>query len=237
MSKHTKANGKKKKTGKEIAVIFFAIFIAISMMVPSIGYIVSYYQYQNSQNEQITPEQVNETFEKQIASLNESIAASPEDANLYGQLGSVYLQWASFSQYFPKEGDDVAALVTERANKALEAFNTSLEKGETENAVVGKSLALSTLGKAEEAKATLEGYLKDHPESVMALETLARAFEMEGNSEKAIETYEKLKAAAGESNAEVSQKAQEAIDRIKAAAEKQAAENKDADQKSDADQK
>ncbi len=78
MSTTSNGNGKKKKTGKEIAVIVFSIFIAIAMMVPSIGYIVSYYKYQHQpqaaqQEQNLTPEQINQSFADIIKQYNELI--------------------------------------------------------------------------------------------------------------------------------------------------------------------
>ncbi len=214
MSTNAKKNGKKKKTGKEIAVIVFAIFIAISMMIPSIGYIINYYNMQTQQQEHpVTAEQVDETFTKEIDQVNEKIKKDSNNADLYNELGNDYLQWASYATVLPVEGQDTAAVIKERTTKALDAFNASLEISTTEAGVVGKALALTMLNEPDQAETLLEGYLKDHPESTSAYQMLAQVFEIKGEQEKALETYEKMKNSTND--VKLQQRAQNAIDRIK----------------------
>ncbi len=211
MSTTAKKNGKKKKTGKEIAVIVFAIFIALSMMIPSIGYIIN-----NMQNQQeshpVTIQQVDETFTKKTDELNEKIKIDPKNANLYDELGNDYLQWASYASVLPVEGQDTAATVNGLKHKALDAFNASLEISTTEAGVVGKALSLTMLNDPDQAETLLEGYLKDHPESTAAYQMLAQVFEVKGEKEKALEAYEKVKSTT--SDEKVKERAQEGIDRI-----------------------
>ncbi len=68
------------------------------------------------------------------------------------------------------------------------------------------------LNKTDEAKSVLEGYLKDHPESTAAYGMLAHIFEAQGDNQKAIETYNKVKETTTDDN--VKKQAQEEIDRI-----------------------
>ncbi len=214
---HGKGKGKEKKTAKEIAVIVFSIFIAISMMVPSIGAIINYYNYQKNQNQEVTLEQVDETFTKQIDQIQAQIKAKPDDPYLYAQLGSSYIQWANLSKFFPQNGVDTNAIVQGHLTKAIEAYDSSLAIETTEPAVAGKALALSMLNKYDEAETVLGEYLKDHPESTSGYEMLAQIFEMQDEHDKAIEAYEKVKENASDSQQDVKDKAQESIDKIKAA--------------------
>ncbi len=220
MSKNTNSKSKKKKTGKEIAVIVFAIFIAISMMVPSIGYIVSYYQYNQNGGQQtapVTAEQVNETFQKQIDEINKSIEADPQNADLKADLGNVYLQWAGFTQYFPQDGVDLTALTNERVNKALEAFDASVQIKSTDSGVIGKSYALNMLQKTDEAISGLEAFVAENPESIAAYNALAQIYQSAGQSDKAVAAYEKMIELAPDTRQDIKDKAQAAIDQIKGA--------------------
>ncbi len=213
MSTSAKKKGKKKKTGKEIAVIVFAVFIAIAMMVPSLGYIINYFNMQNEQKEHPqTAQQVQDSFTEKVKELNEKIQIDPKNANLYDELGNTYLQWASFASALPQEGQDTNTLVKERAQQALDAFNNSLAISTTEAGVVGKALSLTLLNEPNEAETVLEDYLKDHPESTTAYQMLAQVFEIKGENDKAVETYKKMKDST--SDEKIKERAQKAIDRL-----------------------
>ncbi len=211
MSTKAKKNGKEKKTAKEIAVIVFAIFIAVAMMVPSIGMIVSYYNSQNQDNT-VTLEKVDETFGSMVSTVDAKIKEDPENTSLYNELGGDYMQWAAYTPLFAKEGQDISGLVTERYNKALDAFNASLDIKTTEGAIVGKAFVLSQLHDYSQAESVLEGYLKDHPESTSAYQMLASVFEDQDQKDKAIEAYQKVKETASDDKTKA--EAQSAIDKL-----------------------
>ncbi len=225
MSTKAKKNGKEKKTAKEIAVIVFSVFIAIAMMVPSIGMIVNYYNSQNQENQPVTAEQVDETFTKLINAAEEKIKANPNDTALYNELGTDYIQWATYTPLFAQEGQDTSALVTERYNKALDAYNASLNISTTEGAVVGKAFALEKLNDLGQAESTLEDYLKDHPESTSAYQMLASIFELKGDKEQAIDAYQKVKEMS--SDEEAKKDAQSAIDRLNNSGQSQNSEGQE----------
>ena len=193
MSTTAKKNGKKKKTGKEIAVIVFAIFIALSMMIPSIGYIVNYYNNQEKmEHSHPTIEQVNETFGQTIENLENRIKEDPNSYELYDQLGDAYLAWAGNS-YDPNNFDGTIGRVGELSNKAIDAFDHSLDIETNERAILGKALALVLTQKPDQAKEVLETYLKNHPDSPDAYAMLAGLFEESNDTQKAIDTYQKMK--------------------------------------------
>ena len=189
----TQAPKKKDKgKGKKVAIIIFAIFMSISMMVPSLSAIINGIQQQKQQDEhKLTAEQVDADMSKRIDELKAKVDKEPKEAQNWIDLGNGYLRWASFDQMFASEKKDQGTL-TKLFSQAMAAFEKGRSLGGSPQAEIGMSSCLYQQGKVEEAINLLETYNKEKKEDARVLRSLGTLYEAEGERNKAISAYKRI---------------------------------------------
>ena len=109
--------------------------------------------------------------------LNESAAKLPDNGEIQYHLG--------LTQYML--GDEEAARTT--LQKAVQSASAFPQKEEAQQRLA--ILTMDTKRPAEDARATLESFLKQQPKDPAALTRLARLQERDGSADQAIDTYRK----------------------------------------------
>lgn len=142
-AKNRKSDETSKKPGPstamKIAIGVFSLFIAISMMLPSLANIFSNSQKRN-QTQQRTPEAINQVYQKQAEEKESAIQSNPDNLPAHLDLARTYLGWG-MALKSSSQDDSVQKQSLQLINKAIAEYNTYLASNDSDEVRVDRAIA------------------------------------------------------------------------------------------------
>ena len=175
-------------TPAKILIAFFAVLMALSLMIPSI----SAFFNQDSSNQTFTIDDLREAIDNQysttVETLETQLEADPTNPDLLHQLGEAYMQWAANSSYYAMTDEQTLASY-DHAKKAEEYFATYLADNDDPDAAVDAAMCAYYYGETQTAQSKLEELIKDNPDQAGAYANLGMLYEIQGMTEEALDAY------------------------------------------------
>jgi len=126
-------------TGMKIAIGVFSLFIAISMMLPSLASIFSNSQKQH-QTQQNSPEAINQVYQKQAEEKESAIQSNPDNLPAHLDLARTYLGWG-MALKSSSQDDSVQKQSLQLINKAITEYDTYLASNDSDEVRVNRAIA------------------------------------------------------------------------------------------------
>lgn len=203
IQKDNKRAIKRKRTGKEIAVIVMAVIVVVSILLPSFATFVS----GNKSQTATSFSSAQEIYKPKVDELQTKFDQDPTNAEAALNLANEeYLYGSNAINY--ASTDDEKSEADAIMRKAVDDFTTylnlagSLTTFDEKNAVVTRALCNLYLGDDTLAIQQLKDLLKE-TNFAPAWQGLGMIYESQGNNNQAIEAYQNAIAAPQESNQNV----------------------------------
>lgn len=188
------AKTSKKKDGlstpAKVLIVVFAALMVFSMMIPSLSAIVNSGSSTETMTADEMKEQINSTYEEQVAGYEEQLESDPDDEDALLSLGDNYLAWAVNLSYYAST-DDETLQVYDHAEKAVEYYDRYLEDHADDSETrTSRAMAEYYGGDYASALADLEEITSDDPDYAAAWANLGLMYEISGDTDAAAEAYD-----------------------------------------------
>ena len=207
-----KANGL--SFGAKAVILILAIFMALSMMLPSLASIFARDDASQQQEQQQqassdtsgddasaaatdpaaaaqTPvQQADAAFAAEIASLEEKYAQDPTNLATLLNLGENYLTWGSYVSSYATTDEEIAH-GKDLLNQSIAYFDQYLELNDSNAVRVDRALALYYNGDTDGALAAMEKLTEADPTYAPAWANLGMLYEANGRTDDATAAYNK----------------------------------------------
>ena len=176
-------------TPAKVLIVFFAVLMALSLMIPSISAIFS----DNSSSDQtITIDDLRKSIDTQytatIDTLLQQLDADPENPDLLKQIGDAYIGWATYSSYYAMT-DEQTLETYDHAKKAKEYYDKYLENNDDADVADSAAMCIYYYGETSNAIKALEEVCEKYPDHAGSYANLGMLYEVQGETDKAIENY------------------------------------------------
>ena len=171
---------------KVVIIIFIVIFAGSTLA----GALASVVQSQNSQNQELTVETMDESYEGTVADLEAKVAENPDDTDSLLSLAQNCSSWGT-SVLMLATTDDEVAHGNELLEKAVGYYDDYLEHEDSSSVRVSRALCLYYQGKTDEAATALEEVTTDYPDYAPGWYSLGALYEGQGKTDEAKAAYEK----------------------------------------------
>ena len=175
-------------TPAKVLIVFFAVLMALSLMIPSISAIFA----SDDSSQTITiddiRDSINNQFSTTVETLETQLEADPDNPDLLKQLGTAYMQWAANLQYYSMT-DEQTLDVYDKAKKAKEYYDTYLEDNDDADVADAAAMCIYYYGETSNAITALEEVCEKYPDHAGSFANLGMLYEVQGETDKAIENY------------------------------------------------
>lgn len=171
---------------KVVIIIFIVIFAGSTLA----GALASVVQSQNSQNQELTVETMDESYEGTVADLEAKVAENPDDTDSLLSLAQNCSSWGT-SVLMLATTDDEVTHGNELLEKAVGYYDDYLEREDSSSVRVSRALCLYYQGKTDEAATALEEVTTDYPDYAPGWYSLGALYEGQGKTDEAKAAYEK----------------------------------------------
>ena len=171
--------------GGKILIVFFAILMAASLMLPSFAAIFS-----SSQSNSSTSEQQSESVTDVVASLEEKYSSDPTDLATLLNLGKDYMTWGVYVRYFGSTDADTSH-ANELLDKAVKYYDEYLAIKDSNAVRCDKAMCAFYQEDGTSALNQLEELTASAPDYGPAWANLGLLYEASGNTDAAKEAYAK----------------------------------------------
>lgn len=171
---------------KAVIIIFIVIFAGSTLA----GALASVVQSQNSQNQELTVETMDESYEGTVADLEAKVAGNPDDTDSLLSLAQNCSSWGT-SVLMLATTDDEVTHGNELLEKAVGYYDDYLEHEDSSSVRVSRALCLYYQGKTDEAATALEEVTTDYPDYAPGWYSLGALYEGQGKTDEAKAAYEK----------------------------------------------
>lgn len=171
---------------KVVIIIFIVIFAGSTLA----GALASVVQSQNSQNQELTVETMDESYEGTVADLEAKVAENPDDTDSLLSLAQNCSSWGT-SVLMLATTDDEVTHGNELLEKAVGYYDDYLEHEDSSSVRVSRALCLYYQGKTDEAATALEEVTTDYPDYAPGWYSLGALYEGQGKTDEAKSAYEK----------------------------------------------
>lgn len=175
-------------TPAKVLIVFFAVLMALSLMIPSISAIFSDSSSQQTITIDDIRDSINNQFTATVDTLQTQLDADPENPDLIKQLGTAYMQWAANLQYYAMT-DEQTLDVYDKAKKAKEYYDSYLEDNDDADIADAAAMCVYYYGETSNAIKALEEVVEKYPDHAGSYANLGMLYEVQGETEKAIENY------------------------------------------------
>ena len=198
------AKEKRRKRIRGFLIGLFSVFIALSMMLPSLSYIVAGLQSSGSSSAQTETEpaaptsleDLEKTYQPMVDSLLETLKEKPNDPDTLHNLGSYYMSWAHSGSSFVAD-EESNKTVNNLYQKAMEYFDQYLalkdlddEDGKRQ-VRANRAMCQYYAGDYEGAIEAMRALTTDAPDFAVGWVDLGLMLETEGDTKGAKEAYQK----------------------------------------------
>ena len=171
---------------KVVIIIFIVIFAGSTLA----GALASVVQSQNSQNQELTVETMDESYEGTVADLEAKVAENPDDTDSLLSLAQNCSSWGT-SVLMLATTDDEVTHGNELLEKAVGYYDDYLEHEDSSSVRVSRALCLYYQGKTDEAATALEEVTTDYPDYAPGWYSLGALYEGQGKTDEAKAAYDK----------------------------------------------
>ena len=177
-------------TPAKVLIAFFAVLMALSLMIPSLS---AFFQSGDTSGDQtITIDTLREAIDNQysttVSTLETQLEADPTNPDLLHQLGEAYMQWAANSSYYATT-DEQTLESYDHAKKAKEYFDTYLEDNDDTDVAVEAAMCIYYYGETSNALSALEEIAKEDSDSAGLYANMGMLYEIQGMDDKALDAY------------------------------------------------
>lgn len=199
-------------TGMKIAIGVFSLFIAISMMLPSLANIFSNSQKRN-QTQQRTPEAINQVYQKQAEEKESAIQSNPDNLPAHLDLARTYLGWG-MALKSSSQDDSVQKQSLQLINKAIAEYNTYLASNDSDEVRVDRAIAQFYAGDQTGAIDTLKEVTDRSPDYAKGWLNLGMMYRVTDQVDLAKEALQKAIEKDSDNSAGVRVNAQKVLDAL-----------------------
>lgn len=215
-AKNRKSDETSKKPGPstamKIAIGVFSLFIAISMMLPSLANIFSNSQKRN-QTQQRTPEAINQVYQKQAEEKESAIQSNPDNLPAHLDLARTYLGWG-MALKSSSQDDSVQKQSLQLINKAIAEYNTYLASNDSDEVRVDRAIAQFYAGDQTGAIDTLKEVTDRSPDYAKCWLNLGMMYRVTDQVDLAKEALQKAIEKDSDNSAGVRDNAQKILDAL-----------------------
>lgn len=199
-------------TGTKIAIGVFSLFIAISMMLPSLANIFSNSQKRN-QTQQRSPEAINQVYQKQAEEKESAIQSNPDNLPAHLDLARTYLGWG-MALKSSSQDDSVQKQSLQLINKAIAEYNTYLASNDSDEVRVDRAIAQFYAGDQTGAIDTLKAVTDRFPDYAKGWLNLGMMYRVTDQVDLAKEALQKAIEKDSDNSAGVRDNAQKILDAL-----------------------
>lgn len=199
-------------TGMKIAIGVFSLFIAISMMLPSLANIFSNSQKRN-QTQQRSPEAINQVYQKQVEEKESAIQSNPDNLPAHLDLARTYLGWG-MALKSSSQDDSVQKQSLQLINKAIAEYNTYLASNDSDEVRVDRAIAQFYAGDQTGAIDTLKAVTDRSPDYAKGWLNLGMMYRVTDQVDLAKEALQKAIEKDSDNSAGVRDNAQKILDAL-----------------------
>ena len=199
-------------TGMKIAIGVFSLFIAISMMLPSLASIFSNSQKQN-QNHQNSPEAINQVYQKQAEEKESAIQSNPDNLPAHLDLARTYLSWG-MALKSSSQDDSVQKQSLQLINKAIAEYDTYLASNDSDEVRVDRAIAQFYAGDQTGAVEALKAVTDRSPDYANGWLNLGMMYRVTDQVDLAKEALQKAIEKDSDNSAGVRDNAQKVLDAL-----------------------
>lgn len=181
--------------GGKILIVFFAILMAASLMLPSFAAIFSSSQSNSSTSEQQSTSvtdvaSADAKYTDVVASLEEKYSSDPTDLATLLNLGKDYMTWGVYVRYFGSTDADTSH-ANELLDKAVKYYDEYLAIKDSNAVRCDKAMCAFYQEDGTSALNQLEELTASAPDYGPAWANLGLLYEASGNTDAAKEAYAK----------------------------------------------
>lgn len=181
--------------GGKILIVFFAILMAASLMLPSFAAIFSSSQSNSSTSEQQTMSvtdvaSADAKYTDVVASLEEKYSSDPTDLATLLNLGKDYMTWGVYVRYYGSTDADTSR-ANELLDKAVKYYDEYLAIKDSNAIRCDKAMCAFYQEDGTSALNQLEELTASAPDYGPAWANLGLLYEASGNTDAAKEAYAK----------------------------------------------
>lgn len=181
--------------GGKILIVFFAILMAASLMLPSFAAIFSSSQSNSSTSEQQSASVTDVAgadakYTDVVASLEEKYSSDPTDLATLLNLGKDYMTWGVYVRYYGSTDADTSH-ANELLDKAVKYYDEYLAIKDSNAVRCDKAMCAFYQEDGTSALNQLEELTASAPDYGPAWANLGLLYEASGNTDAAKETYAK----------------------------------------------
>lgn len=181
--------------GGKILIVFFAILMAASLMLPSFAAIFSSSQSDSSASEQQSTSvtdvaSADAKYTDVVASLEEKYSSDPTDLATLLNLGKDYMTWGVYVRYFGSTDADTSH-ANELLDKAVKYYDEYLAIKDSNAVRCDKAMCAFYQEDGTSALNQLEELTASAPDYGPAWANLGLLYEASGNTDAAKEAYAK----------------------------------------------
>ncbi|MBF0911457.1 MAG: tetratricopeptide repeat protein [Atopobiaceae bacterium] len=200
-------------TGMKIAIGAFSLFIAISMMLPSLANIFSNSRNRGQQKQQASPESINQTYQKQIQDKESQLQQNPDNLPAHLDLAQTYMSWSMALKNASKDQDNQQH-ATELINKALAEYDTYLASNDSDEVRVSRAIAQYYSGDQSGAVDALKAVTERSPDYASGWLNLGMMYRVTDQIDLAKEALQTAIEKDPDNSAGVKQNAQKILDAL-----------------------
>lgn len=180
--------------GASIAIMVFAVIMALSMMLPSLSAIFAPSRHKSGGAAPLDLARIDKSYSTSTSSLEEKLAADPQDQESLLALGGNYMSWAYAARQLASTDAD-RQHVGELWKKAIESYDRYLALADSEKARLNRSLCQHYSGDTAGALSSLEQLTAAHPDFAPAWANYGMILESSGRPDDARSAYERAQQA------------------------------------------
>ena len=195
------ARADRKKRVTTIAIVVFAVIMAISMMMPSCSAIVGNNQAGESAKKESTSsakatstsdslKKLDSSYEESLASLQKRLKKNPKDLAALLNLGNGYMSWG-YQAASLSTTDAEKAHVNDILGKAIDYFDQYLQLNDSDTVKVNRALCQFHQGDTDAALQALRKVTEDSPKFPLGWANLGMVYESKGQTGNAQAAYKK----------------------------------------------
>lgn len=219
-AKRDGGSSRRMSMGKKIAVGIFSLFIALSMMIPSLAMIfgrsnsqttVTKTSSSKSGQEASTPDAVNAKYSAQAQELSDEITDNPDNLAAVLKLAQTHLNWGVELRKIASD-DTVKQQADEYITKSLSEYDTYLAKSDSDEVRADRAIAQFQSGDENGSVEALKALTGKSPDCALAWLNLGMVYLKMGNADDADAALQKAVEADADGSQNVRSIAQKLLD-------------------------
>lgn len=214
-AQNSKGRSGRLSTGKKVAIGIFSLFIALSMMIPSLSMIfgggTSKTTVSKVQTQTPTPDSVNAQYAAQEKELTDDLSGNPNNLAATLKLAQVHLNWGVALRKVASD-DTTKQQADDHIKQALSEYDVYLASSDSDTVRADRAVAQFQSGDQEGAVTALKNLTEKSPDCAAAWLNLGMIYLKMGNAEDADAALQKAVEADSDGSQNVRDIAQKLLD-------------------------